>query len=319
MAVKLPSGRQATFGDSLHMLTQGFPGPGIFGLWRFCEWALPPGKADRFFPVILRFPHKASFVEVLPMPPSSSVRELEDEHKSHKALVARLSVAHQTMEGSIWRRLLFAWTFGLQVASAFYRAFGFSSGLPSMRVAAVVVPYLPQRGALLLTRRAARGGAYNSMWVFPGGGVDGFENPADAAGRELFEETGLKAKKDSIRFLCAYQARNEAQCLTYLMLIYRAEVLEAESALKLCRKEVAQAAFLPPSSAVELLNGGCPAGCIEGVAHSSGSDEELVEQSVPLADLTLARDGPLSAGPGIGGGHWFAMREWCRSGGAETS
>lgn len=35
----------------------------------------------------------------------------------------------------------------------------------------------------------------NSYWVFPKGHAEGNETPLESAGRELFEETGLKAQK----------------------------------------------------------------------------------------------------------------------------
>ncbi len=50
-------------------------------------------------------------------------------------------------------------------------------------------------GAVLLGRRLGAHGP--GTWAFPGGKVSAGENPAEAVGRELLEETGLRATKVS--------------------------------------------------------------------------------------------------------------------------
>lgn len=218
----------------------------------------------------------------------------------------RLSVAYLTAEGALRRELLFAWSLGCQLAAGALRRCSREPALAPMRAAAVVLPYLPDRDALLVTRRAASGGSYNSMWVFPGGAIDPGESPEIAGARELLEETGLVISPSSLRPLCLYQARNENFCLTYLMLIYSGSV--ESGTLRLQRKEVAEAAFLPRKMVGNLLAQE-QTGELEGFVH--GSEEgSLMSRPVPLADLHLAKDGAIHTGPGMGGGHWFALREW---------
>ncbi len=55
---------------------------------------------------------------------------------------------------------------------------------------ALAIPILD--GKLLVARRAA-GSPLEGAWEFPGGKVEPGEEPATAAGRELQEETGLRA------------------------------------------------------------------------------------------------------------------------------
>jgi 8-oxo-dGTP diphosphatase len=56
---------------------------------------------------------------------------------------------------------------------------------------ALVVPVID--GKLLVARRP-EGTHLEGLWEFPGGKIDGGEEPADAARRELTEETGLVAE-----------------------------------------------------------------------------------------------------------------------------
>ncbi|HVT78314.1 MAG TPA: NUDIX domain-containing protein [Acidimicrobiales bacterium] len=56
---------------------------------------------------------------------------------------------------------------------------------PGVGVGAVVV----RAGALLMVRRAGAHGA--GLWAVPGGWVELFEDPFDAASREVLEETGV--------------------------------------------------------------------------------------------------------------------------------
>jgi ADP-ribose pyrophosphatase YjhB (NUDIX family) len=54
----------------------------------------------------------------------------------------------------------------------------------------VRVVVLDEEGRLLLVRQRHEG---RDLWLLPGGGIDEGENAAEAAVRELFEETGLQA------------------------------------------------------------------------------------------------------------------------------
>ena len=56
------------------------------------------------------------------------------------------------------------------------------------KVAAAVL--LEKNGRILLVRRVNE--PYRGLWTLPAGFVNGGEDPAEAAARECFEETGLK-------------------------------------------------------------------------------------------------------------------------------
>lgn len=53
-------------------------------------------------------------------------------------------------------------------------------------------------GQMLLTRISVNGYPAG-MWTLPGGGVDHGESPHDAVRRELYEETGLRARSAVLR------------------------------------------------------------------------------------------------------------------------
>merc|ERR1712046_509734 len=93
------------------------------------------------------------------------------------------------------------------------------------------------------------------------------------------------------------------------MLIYSGNVEGGK--LRLQEKEVAQAAFLTHEAISRLLSGD-PRGEADGVANGPASGD-LVDWPVPLADLCLAKDSLSGTGPGIGGGHWFALQQWQHS------
>jgi len=285
-----PGGRKVVFGDSIQLL---------LNCWK------PPSSTERSVNICLSLGEAAEPVVVLKSPGMDN-EELMALSSKHEQVQAAFSSAYLTHQSEISRQLLFAWTLGLHCAASCLRRVG--GQMPLIRAAAVVLPVMPSCGSLLLTRRAASGGAYNSMWVFPGGAVDHQETVEEAAARELAEETGLQVSPGTLRFLGAFQARNEALCLSYLMLIYTAD---AVGTLKLQRKEVSQAAFLTRETVTNILAGNLD-GQVKGVVHGA-EDGTLVDQPVPLRNLRIAKDWGLRTGPGTGAGHWFAMQQWLRS------
>ena len=81
-----------------------------------------------------------------------------------------------------------------------------------MRLAAIIIAHTAAGDVLVSqrvskSRRAERLGAaeaaasttYSGMWVFPGGHVEKGESPAEAAVREVFEETGVRVRVESLR------------------------------------------------------------------------------------------------------------------------
>ena len=74
----------------------------------------------------------------------------------------------------------------------------------------------------------------NSGWTLPGSGLDPYEDPADAAVREVFEETGYRAELgellgvDSHLIPAEHRFRGATEPLQALRIVYRARVVGGE-------------------------------------------------------------------------------------------
>lgn len=72
---------------------------------------------------------------------------------------------------------------------------------------AVTVVIVGSQG-VLCTLRSREKTMFPGVWENPGGGVLAGETSLDGAIRELWEETGLQAKPEDLRFLCRRTAEN---------------------------------------------------------------------------------------------------------------
>ncbi|GAA1511962.1 NUDIX domain-containing protein [Kribbella lupini] len=101
---------------------------------------------------------------------------------------------------------------------------------------------------LLLTRRSD-----NGEWCMPGGGIEAGERPAEAAEREVFEETGLRVRTTGLLgvysdpdLVVVYPDGNRVQILGVL---FRAEVVDGTAGLS---DEVTEVGWFTAAEAAEL-------------------------------------------------------------------
>lgn len=90
-------------------------------------------------------------------------------------------------------------------------------------------------GELLLIRNTY---GRSHLFMLPGGGIERRESPAEAAARELAEETGIRAERLEAR--STHHSRAEGRRDTIHLFIAR-----ATDAPKPCGVEVAEARFFP--------------------------------------------------------------------------
>jgi ADP-ribose pyrophosphatase YjhB (NUDIX family) len=76
---------------------------------------------------------------------------------------------------------------------------------PKTRLAAYTL--CVDQGRMLLVR-IAPGYPAAGVWTLPGGGVEFGEDPADAARRELAEESGLEGRIDDLAFVISFAGDN---------------------------------------------------------------------------------------------------------------
>ena len=96
-----------------------------------------------------------------------------------------------------------------------------------LEVPSVSIVVRDDRGRILLARHSNRG-----TWVTPGGAVEPLEIPADAAVREVWEETGLVVELTGIigvyggpEFVVEYRNGDET---SYLMVVFEARRMGGE-------------------------------------------------------------------------------------------
>ncbi|WP_022881890.1 NUDIX hydrolase [Gryllotalpicola ginsengisoli] len=99
----------------------------------------------------------------------------------------------------------------------------------SLRVAAYCI--IIEDGRILLSHWSERG---SDGWTLPGGGLEPYEDPRDAAVREVFEETGYRAELDELLGIDSHIVPTEQRLadvnepLQALRIIYRAHVTGGE-------------------------------------------------------------------------------------------
>lgn len=210
---------------------------------------------------------------------------------------------------------------------------GLGTKVPSVHEYArfgVVVLLVDGSGSVLLTRRAKHMRTFPRAWVCPGGGVDPGELPADAASRELREETGIEVHPSSLRPLCLWESvypTTPEACLAagcvkghYLVLFFVARLarLSRRPDIKLQQDETDAALWLPPEHlwafSLEGASRRHDGTIVESadvrlsVACGDGIDEESVGLPV-VAQCYPSEDGKLN---GCGEAHMFALRELAR-------
>jgi len=122
------------------------------------------------------------------------------------------------------------------------------AGYPKKQLAAGVI-LLNDHQDILLVKPTYRDG-----WLLPGGVVESFESPCDAALREIREELGLAITIE--RLLCIDYQKNEAASRENIQFVFYGGILSSQQqrAIRLPRSELAAHRFAPLSEAITLFN-----------------------------------------------------------------
>ncbi len=105
---------------------------------------------------------------------------------------------------------------------------------PKVAVAAVI----ERDGKLLFVQRGIN--PFRGLWSLPAGFLDAGENPAEAAAREVLEETGLRIEVVELLGILPVQEYEKG---AHLLIVYRGEILNGELA---AGDDAARAEFFPP-------------------------------------------------------------------------
>jgi len=117
-------------------------------------------------------------------------------------------------------------------------------GRQLLEVPSVSIVARNRHGHVLLVRHSEIG-----SWMTPGGAIEPVETPADAAVREMWEETGLDVRLTRLagvyggpEFVVRYQNGDET---SYAMIVFEAEILAGEAQPD--EEEILEVRFFPPS------------------------------------------------------------------------
>ena len=176
------------------------------------------------------------------------------------------------------------------------------------RLGSVVLPRVQGNDtATLITKRRPDMRTFPRAWVFPGGAIDKGESPEDAALREVFEETGLTIKPETLRLRGLWESvypTTAEGCVEagevgghFLVFFYEGVVDgSVQEALKLQESETADAVCVPDAS----WQGICSGGRVPVLHGQAGA--------VPPNHLHgIYPNGPDSNAEGIAQGHLFIL------------
>jgi 8-oxo-dGTP pyrophosphatase MutT (NUDIX family) len=117
------------------------------------------------------------------------------------------------------------------VMSAYMKSLRDKVGTMLVGVPSATTVVRDEVGRVLLVRHADTG-----YWAVPGGAVDPHETPADAAVRELWEETGLYVRLTRLagvfggtEFIAHYEGGDRT---SYVTIVFEGEVLAGEAAVR---------------------------------------------------------------------------------------
>lgn len=119
------------------------------------------------------------------------------------------------------------------------------TGQPDLHAAIVVAHTGQGDGRRLLVARRLPGKRFAGLWEWPGGRVESGETPAEAALRELAEETGLRGDASDLRLLCRHHDDGPPSIEFHVHLLAFAR---AETPRPLQSSEVL---WLPPDQALD--------------------------------------------------------------------
>jgi 8-oxo-dGTP pyrophosphatase MutT (NUDIX family) len=139
-------------------------------------------------------------------------------------------------------------------------------GKQLLEVPAVSVVTRDDHGRVLLVRHGELG-----TWMTPGGAIEPAETPADAAVREVWEETGLEVRLTRLagvyggpQFVVRYENGDET---SYAMIVFEAEIQAGDDA-RADGVEILEVGFFAPSEIKSLEMPGWMPEILKGVLES---------------------------------------------------